>query len=103
VIDDSAPKAWDSGRAVLPHKDPTFDAVAKLLEQGEPITDWKLTGPSMVRPDGGKGVPAISPQSVRLNLSAGATRAVLQFLSDVAEVVPSRSGNSSTVHLKRGL
>ena len=87
----------DAGRAVLPHRDPTFDAVARLLEQGTPVADWRITGPRMVRPS---AAPEVSDQMVTLSLQPAVARAVLQHLLHIAEPQPSRSGKSITYRLK---
>ena len=87
----------DFGRAVLPHRDPTFDAVARLLEQGDPVTDWSITGPRLVRPS---AAPEVSDQAVTLNLQPAVAHAVLQFLLNIAEPQTSRSGKSITYRLK---
>jgi len=89
----------DSGRAVLPHRDPTFDAVARLLEQGSPVIDWRITGPRLVRPS---ATPEVSDQLVTLNLQPAVAHAVLQHLLHIAEAQPSRSGKSITYRLKKG-
>ena len=85
------------GRAVLPHRDPTFDAVARLLEQGESITDWCITGPRLVRPS---ATPEVSQQAVTLNLQPAVAQAVLQYLIHIAEPQSSRSGKSVTYRLR---
>jgi hypothetical protein len=85
------------GRAVLPHRDPTFDAVARLLEQGDPVTDWCIKGPRLVRPS---AAPEVSDQAVTLNLQPAVAQAVLQYLIQIAEPQSSRSGKSVTYRLK---
>jgi len=87
----------DSGRAVLPHRDPTFDAVARLLDQGDPVTDWRITGPRLVRPS---AAPELSSRLLTLNLQPAVARAVLQYLHHIAEPQTSRSGTSITYRLK---
>jgi len=85
------------GRAVLPHRDPTFDAVARLLEQGEPVTDWRITGPRLIRPS---AAPEVWPRLLTLNLQPAVARAVLQYLNFIAVPAPSRSGTSITYRMK---
>ncbi|ROS61067.1 hypothetical protein EDF38_0146 [Frigoribacterium sp. PhB160] len=87
----------DFGRAVLPHRDPTFDAVARLLERGDPVTDWCITGPRTVIPS---AVPEVSNQPVTMNLQPAVAHAVLQYLLHIAEPQASRSGKSITYRLK---
>lgn len=85
------------GRAVLPHRDPTFDAVAVLLEQGAPATDWQIKGPRLVRPS---AAPEVSSEVVTVNLQPDVARAVLLYLREIAELQPSRSGKTNTYRLK---
>lgn len=85
------------GRAVLPHRDPTFDAVAVLLEQGVPAADWQIRGPRLVRPS---AAPEVSSEVVTVNLQPDVARAVLLYLRDIAELLPSRSGKTNTYRLK---
>jgi len=85
------------GRAVLPHRDPTFDAVAMLVEQGAPATDWQIRGPRLVRPS---AAPEVSSEVVTVNLQPDVARAVLLYLRDIAELQPSRSGKTNTYRLK---
>ena len=95
---DDSSTVLDLGRAVLPHRDPTFDAVVRRLEQGEPAVDWRITGPRLVRPS---AAPEVAPGSVSLNLMPEVARAVLLYLNHIAEPQPSRSGRSNTYRLKR--
>ena len=94
---DDSSAVLDRGRAVLPHRDPTFDAVVRRLEQGELAVDWRITGPRLVRPS---AAPEVGQGVVTLNLMPEVARAVLLYLNHIAEPQPSRSGKSNTYRLK---
>lgn len=66
----------DFGRAVLPHRDPTFDAVARLLQDGSAFSDWCITGPRLFGPS---AAPAVPDQAVALHLQPAVAQAVLQY------------------------
>jgi hypothetical protein len=116
LTDPTVPTSLDhAGRAVLPHRDPTFDAVYALLEQGEPAIDWRITGPKLItqatrtrglaRSSAGVleavQLPQTAAEPVSLNLQPDVARAVLRYLRDVAEPQRSRTGGTLTYRLKR--
>lgn len=106
----------DYGRGVLPHRDPTFDAVVRAIELGKQPVDWKLVGPLMVRqrdPDprsrGGIDrdqqwleLPAVSSRALQLNLEPAVAAELLRHLDRIAERRPSRSGKTTTYGIKKG-
>ena len=77
------PTVQDSGRAVLPHRDPTFDGVWDRLVAGETLNEWHLIG-----------------SGVQLNLRPEVTAALLAHLKEIAEPRRSRSGMTVTYSLK---
>lgn len=98
--------------SVLPHRDPTFDAVVKLANsQGMPL-DWRITGPSVVRQRTSRhhkdrdGVlvetPGVSDRPVQFNLEPEVAAEVLRFLVNIAEPSLSRSGKTKTLRMKKG-
>jgi hypothetical protein len=105
----------DQGRGVLPHRDPTFDAVVRAIHDGGQPVDWKLTGPLMIRqqdPDprsrGGLDrdhqwlrTPAVSDRPLQLNLEPEVAAEILRYLNTIAERRPSRSGKTSTYGMKK--
>lgn len=105
----------DKGRGVLPHRDPTFDAVVRAIRDGGQPIDWKLTGPLMVRqhdPDpqsrGGLDrehrwlrTPSVSDRPLQLNLEPEVAAEILRYLNTIAERRPSRSGKTSTYGMKK--
>lgn len=102
----------DSGRSVLPHRDPTFDAVVELARSSAKPLDWRLTGPSLVRQrtkqrhrdNQGAMVcsPAVSDQPVQFNLEPDVAAEMLRYLVRIAEPTPSRSGKTKTLRMKKG-
>ncbi|WP_146238540.1 DUF2384 domain-containing protein [Curtobacterium sp. MCPF17_003] len=113
---DPSVASLDQGRGVLPHRDPTFDAVVRAIEGGGQPVDWKLTGPLMVRrhdPDpasrGGLDrsrewlrMPSVSDKPLQLNLEPDVAAEVLRYLNRIAERRPSRSGKTMTYGMKKG-
>lgn len=83
MTDTHASPVLDFGRAVLPHKDPTFDAVWKRLQDGELLTGWQLVGPA--------GALTLMPE---------VTAELLTHLRSVADAKPSRSGATLTYRMK---
>lgn len=103
-----------SGRGVLPHRDPTFDAVVRAIAEGDQPVDWKLTGPLMVRQqtldprERGSGErrwlnrASLSDRPLQLNLEPDVAAEVLRYLDRIAERRPSRSGKTTTYGMKKG-
>lgn len=100
----------DLGRSVLPHKDPVFDAVTRLLDAGAPAVDWRITGPSLVKQAAGIGLttdqevidtPELVHKPVTLNLMPDVAREVLRHLGRIAERQDSRTGRSHTYRMKK--
>jgi len=60
-----------------------FDAVAVMLEQGAPATDWQIRGPRLVYPS---AAPEVMSEVVTVNLQPDVARAVLLYLRDIAEL-----------------
>lgn len=103
------------GRGVLPHRDPTFEAVVRAIERGGQPVDWKLTGPLMVRrhdpnPASRGGLdrsrewlrmPSVSDKPLQLNLEPDVAAAVLRYLDRIAERRSSRSGKTTTYGMKK--
>lgn len=106
----------DRGRGVLPHRDPTFDAVVRAIEHGGQPVDWKLTGPLTIRkhnPDpqsrGGLDrdqqwlrLPAVTNRPLQLNLEPDVAAEMLRHLDRIAIRRPSRSGKTTTYGMKKG-
>lgn len=110
-FDTPAPPVF--GRGVLPHRDPTFDAVVRAIEEGDQPIDWKLTGPLMVRQRTldprfrGNGErrwlnrASTSDHPLQLNLEPDVAAEVLRYLDRIAERRPSRSGKTMTYGMKK--
>lgn len=102
----------DHGRSVLPHRDPTFDAVVELVNHSVLPLDWRITGPSLIRQrtkrrhqdNSGAMVssPGISEHPVQLNLEPEVAAEMLRYLVRIAEPAPSRTGKSKTLRMKKG-
>lgn len=102
----------DSGRSVLPHRDPTFDAVVELARSTAKPLDWRITGPSLVRQrtkqrhrdNQGATVcsPGLSDQPVQFNLEPDVAAELLRHLVSIAEPTPSRSGKTKTLRMRKG-
>jgi hypothetical protein len=101
----------DSSRSVLPHRDPTFDAVVELARSSAQPLDWRITGPSLVKQhtkqehqssDGSPvSSPGLSDRPVQFNLEPDVAAALLRHLIDIAEPTPSRSGKTKTLRMKK--
>lgn len=103
-----------SGRGVLPHRDPTFDAVVRAIAEGDQPVDWKLTGPLMVRQqtldprqrNSGErrwlNRASVSDRPLQLNLEPDVAAEVLRYLDRIAERRPSRSGKTTTYGMRKG-
>jgi hypothetical protein len=101
-------------RGVLPHRDPTFDAVVRAIAEGDQPIDWKLTGPLMVRQQTadpryrGRGhrrwldKASVSDRPLQLNLEPDVAAELLRHLDRIAERRPSRSGKTTTYGMKKG-
>jgi hypothetical protein len=81
------------GRSVLPHRDPTFDAVVRLLQEDAALADWKLVGPA---PDAATDRSA----PLEVHLAPDVARAVLRHLTLIASPRSSRTGRRVVFHLR---
>lgn len=111
----SCKASLDRSRGVLPHRDPTFDAVVRAIEGGGQPIDWKLTGPLLVRqetmgPHARGGIdrdqqwlrlPALSNRALQLNLEPDVAAELLRHLDRIAERRSSRSGKTTTYGMKK--
>lgn len=89
----NASPGLDYGRSVLPHRDPTFDAVVRLLRADAALADWKLVGPA---PD----VTNERSAPLEVHLAPDVAEEVLRHLTSIAFPRSSRTGRRAVFHLR---